>query len=99
MPSCREISLPTATSSPVTIFTRSPWAMVRSIVSFESSRGGSSRERRPRKRQWVPPSADSATPSARMPLAARSETAFSARVRSSPASAHNSKITWGAPFA
>ena len=79
MPSCPEISLPMATSSPVTILTLSPCSLACWMVSLESSRGGSSIEqdaeenssscrRRP----------SSATPSARMPLAAKSATVLSA---------------------
>ena len=47
MPSCLAISLPIATSSPVTILTARPSFSVSAMVSLASGRGGSSSDRRP----------------------------------------------------
>jgi len=65
MPSWVAISAPMATSSPVTIFTSRPSALVCAMVSLASGRGGSSRGRIPSIFQVLPSSPELATPSAR----------------------------------
>ena len=65
MPSWVAISAPMATSSPVTILTERPSALVWAMVSLASGRGGSSSGRMPSSFQVAPPSCELAAPSAR----------------------------------
>ena len=96
-PTCAAISLPMATWSPVTIFTRTPISLAVAIVAFESSRGGSESGSTPRNCQWSCSSVR-ATPSERKPRAANSLTAFSTSASTRPAFAASFKMTWGAPL-
>ncbi len=97
-PTRRPISRAMASWSPVIILTRMPSAAALASVSFESSRGGSRRGTRPRKRKGPASPCARATPSERKPRAANAESASVTRGASAAPSSESARITCGAPF-
>mmetsp|Transcript_27204 Transcript_27204/g.44857 ORF Transcript_27204/g.44857 Transcript_27204/m.44857 type:complete len:236 (-) Transcript_27204:527-1234(-) len=97
MSSCRAVSLAITWWSPVIIFTSTPNARARSMVSLVSGRGGSRKVSTPRNSQR-PPRLVRATASERMPRSASSSTFPSTAAWMRALSAQSASTMCGAPL-